>query len=427
MMLTTMQRGTLAIWCSSSPTSGTGSSSRSSSGRPAALPYSVFSRSACATGVDSSRARSLVTCTPPTGSCAVCSSWPSANTAMPVVPPPMSITVAPSSRSSSTSVASPAAIGAETSSAMSRSQRATQAPSERSAPVAASMTCSRAVKVSQMQAARIGHALGLVGREGQRQGVDRFAAVALGARAALGDDAADVALLHRAPADRPLHVEQPAFRLAAGEVDGDVAQPRVGHVLGLADGGADRPLGLVEIDDAAAAHALAALPAEAEHAQRAVGFAAGRSGRRSWWCRYPARRTGRNGRGAGGAGRPHPDRAVAADAGTSRSRHRSALKECGTRQARPSPSPLRGRAGVGGAGRTRHRAARTPHPGPPPQGGREVRTTPLMSASAPGRPTEARPACRHRAWRRPRSAGSPAGWAGADRRTASGRSSRSYF
>ena len=32
MMFTTMLRGTLAIWCSSSPTSGTGSISRSSSG-----------------------------------------------------------------------------------------------------------------------------------------------------------------------------------------------------------------------------------------------------------------------------------------------------------------------------------------------------------------------------------------------------------
>ena len=55
MMLTTMLRGTFAIWCSSSPTSGTGSISRSSSGLDCTLPYSVFSRSACATGVDSSR------------------------------------------------------------------------------------------------------------------------------------------------------------------------------------------------------------------------------------------------------------------------------------------------------------------------------------------------------------------------------------
>ena len=70
----------------------------------ATLPYSVFSRSACATGVESTRARSLVTCTPPTGSCAVCSNCSSAKTAMLVVPPPMSITVAPSSRSSATSV-----------------------------------------------------------------------------------------------------------------------------------------------------------------------------------------------------------------------------------------------------------------------------------------------------------------------------------
>ena len=41
------------------------------------LPYSVFNRSACATGVDSSRARSFVTCAPPTGICAVCINWSS--------------------------------------------------------------------------------------------------------------------------------------------------------------------------------------------------------------------------------------------------------------------------------------------------------------------------------------------------------------
>ena len=38
MMFTTMLRGTLAIWCSSSPTSGTGSISRSSSGLDCTLP-----------------------------------------------------------------------------------------------------------------------------------------------------------------------------------------------------------------------------------------------------------------------------------------------------------------------------------------------------------------------------------------------------
>ncbi len=102
--------------------------------------------------------------------------------------------------------------------------------------------------------------------------MDHFAAVALRPGAALGDHAADVALLDCAAADRPLHVQQPAFRLTAGEVDGDLVQPGVGHILGLADGGADRTLRLVQVDDAAAAHALAAVPAEAEHAQAAVGF-----------------------------------------------------------------------------------------------------------------------------------------------------------
>src|SRR5580704_1311562 len=144
-----MLRGTLANWCSSSPTSGTVRNSRSSSANDCALPCSVFIRSACATVVTSSRARSLVMCMPPTGNCAVCSNWPSANTATPVVPPPMSMTVAPMSRSSSTSVARPAAIGADTTSAMSRSQRAMQAPSVRNAEASASTMCSRAVSVEQ--------------------------------------------------------------------------------------------------------------------------------------------------------------------------------------------------------------------------------------------------------------------------------------
>ena len=59
------------------------------------------------------RARSCVTCWPPIGIIAVWSNCPSAKTAMPVVPPPMSSTVAPSCFSSSTSVAMPAAIGEE--------------------------------------------------------------------------------------------------------------------------------------------------------------------------------------------------------------------------------------------------------------------------------------------------------------------------
>ena len=193
---------------------------------------------------------------------------------MPVVPPPMSITVAPSSRSSSTSVASPAAIGAETSSPISRSQRAMQAPSERSAVVAASMICSRAVSSSQNRPR--GSATPSVASTAKVSGsawID-FAALGRGAAPALVHHAADVVLFHRASADRPLHVEQPRFRLAAGEVDGDGAQPRIGHVLGLADAGADRRLGLLQIDDAAAAHAAALLPAEAQHAQRAVAFRA---------------------------------------------------------------------------------------------------------------------------------------------------------
>ena len=60
-----------------------------------------------------------------------------------------------------------------------------QAPSERSAVETASMMCSRAVSVLAEQAARIGDAIGLVDREGQRQRVDHFAAFDSGACPAL--------------------------------------------------------------------------------------------------------------------------------------------------------------------------------------------------------------------------------------------------
>ena len=154
------------------------------------------------------------------------------------------------------------------------------------------MTCSRAVSVVQTARADRRRLIGVVDGEGQRQHVDRSRGhrSPRAARPSCTTPRMSFSSTARPP-HRPLHVEQPAFRLAAGEVDGDGAQPRVGHVLRLADAGADRALGLLEIGDVAAAHAAALLPAEAQHPQRAVAFACGRSGRRSWWCRYPARRT----------------------------------------------------------------------------------------------------------------------------------------
>ena len=202
----------------------------------------------------------------------------------------MSMTVVPSSRSSSTRVASPAAKGAETSSAISRSQRCRQVARLRKAGAIASITCSRAVSVSQCKPRGSLDAVGFVDREGERQSVDRVAPFGGDTGAAFHDDAADIVFRHRAAADRPLHVEQPAFRLAAGEVDVDGAKPRIGHVLGLADGGADRALSLVEIGDAAAANAAPLLPAEAQDAQCAVGFGAADQAGDLGRCRYPARR-----------------------------------------------------------------------------------------------------------------------------------------
>ena len=125
-----------------------------------------------------------------------------------------------------------------------------------------------------VQAARIDDTLRLVGRKSQRQGVDHFAPLRPGPGAALGHDAADVMLFDGAAVDRPLHVEQPRFRLAAGQVHRHRTQPGVGHVLGLADAGADRSLGFFQIDNAADTDPSAAMPTEAKHAQGAVAFGA---------------------------------------------------------------------------------------------------------------------------------------------------------
>ena len=109
----------------------------------------------------------------------------------------------------------------------------------RSAEETASITCSRAVSVSQWRPARILDTHRLVDGEGERQGVDGIATLGFGAAAAFQHDAADIVLGHLAAADGPLHVEEAALGLAAAEIDRDRAQPGIGHVLGLADGSAN--------------------------------------------------------------------------------------------------------------------------------------------------------------------------------------------
>ena len=66
-----------------------------------------------------------------------------------VVPPPMSMMVAPSSRSSGTRLDNPEASGAETISSISRSQRPMQASRLRNEVAVVSMTCRRALRVEQ--------------------------------------------------------------------------------------------------------------------------------------------------------------------------------------------------------------------------------------------------------------------------------------
>ncbi len=122
------------------------------------------------------------------------------------------------------------------------------------------------------QSAWIDHVVGGINGEIQRQHMDRFPSIHFRSGAPLVQHAANIVLRHRAPADRPLHVEQARLRLAAGQIDGDRAQPDVGHVLRLPDARSDRFLGSLQIGDVAAVQPPALLPAEAEDPQRAIGF-----------------------------------------------------------------------------------------------------------------------------------------------------------
>ena len=105
---------------------------------------------------------------------------------------------------------------------ISRSQRAMQAPSVRSAVAAASMMCSRAVSVVADTARAGRRRLGVHRRRSRaaRHGSSR-ARPRRGACAPSCTTRRMSCSVDRAAADRPLHVEQPRFRLAAGQVDGD--------------------------------------------------------------------------------------------------------------------------------------------------------------------------------------------------------------
>ena len=180
--------------------------------------------------------------------------------------------VAPSSRSSGTRLDNPAASGAETRSSISRSQRLIQDFQRAQRGRGGVDDMQTRVQCRAEQAARIDHVVGRIDGEIQRQDMDRFPAIDLRPAAALVQHAANIVLRHRAAADRPLHVEQARFRLTAGQIDGDGAQPGVGHVLGLPDAGADRFLGGLQIGDVAAVQTPALLPAKTEDPQRAVAF-----------------------------------------------------------------------------------------------------------------------------------------------------------
>lgn len=121
-----------------------------------------------------------------------------------------------------------------------------------------------------MMPARIGNAGRLVNRECDGEGVDRLPSFRHCARTAFADDAPHVRIGNLPPADGPLHVEQTAFGLPAGEIYRDAAKPVIGHVFGHGDRGADRTFRFVQIRYTAAAHAARARETAAKGAQRAI-------------------------------------------------------------------------------------------------------------------------------------------------------------
>ena len=112
----------------SSPRGGASIISRSSLAEAIAEPCRVLIRSAPAMEVESPRATSWVTCTPPTGTVSTCARVPARNTAADVEPPPMSMQTEPRSISSSSSAASADTNGAATTPSSCRWARSTQAP-----------------------------------------------------------------------------------------------------------------------------------------------------------------------------------------------------------------------------------------------------------------------------------------------------------
>ena len=141
----------------------------------------------------------------------------------------------------------------------------------RNAVAAASITCSRAFSVVQNRPR--GSTTWSVASTAKFNGRTWIGSLpSTSARPPLVHHTANIVLSHRSAADRPLHVEQPRLRLAAGQVDGDRAQPHVRHVLGLSDARSDRSLRGLQIGDVTAVQPPALLPAKAEHPQRAVGF-----------------------------------------------------------------------------------------------------------------------------------------------------------
>ena len=126
-----------------------------------------------------------------------------------------------------------------------------------------------------VHAARVAHAAAAVDRVADRHGVDQFAVRGLGRQMNLAQNAADIAIGHFVAADGDLDAESVRGRVAAADADHDLLDPFAAHLLGGVDGGRQRVLGRLHVDDVAALDAARLLVADADHAQLVVSLDAG--------------------------------------------------------------------------------------------------------------------------------------------------------
>ena len=256
------------------PTLGTSMVSDLSTIEPIAQPCCFLIRSASCVGVRSPTATSFVRWLPPSEMTAVCWMEPLWNTAMSVVPPPMSTRQTPSSFSSSESVASDDASGCSTMSATLRPVRCahfTMFCAEETAPVTMRAFASRRTPLIPTGSFTPSWSSTTYscGRTWITSPVERDRD-----RLRLVDDAVDVLLPDLLVLHRDDAVRRERLDVAAGDAGVDGADLAARHVLGLLDRALDRGDGGVDVDDHALAQALRRVRADADDVDAVVGHLA---------------------------------------------------------------------------------------------------------------------------------------------------------